>query len=467
MILENPVTSISLSELMMALTTALDMTEGQPAEHCIRCCWIGMHIGQSLKLPEDKLHDLFYTLLLKDAGCSSNAARICELYATDDREFKHRYKTVGTSLSSVINFVIKNAGAGQGWAKRITTAVDILKNGTSYAHELIETRCTRGADVARELKFSEAVAQGIHGLDEHWNGGGNPQHLKGQQIPLYSRIALLAQVFDVFQFEQGIDIAVEEVQSRRHLWFDPDLVDILITVVADPDFVAGLHSATISERVMNLAPAQARLVVDDDYFNRIVTAFGKIVDSKSPYTAGHSERVAVFADLIAEELGIDKQERIWVRRAALLHDLGKLGVSNTILDKPGKLSDDEWEEVKSHAIKTENILIKISPLMQFARMAGAHHEKLDGGGYPRGVRGDDISLMTRIITTADIFDAITAERPYRAAIPVPKTLDIMQESIGSAIDERCFAALKRAIDKLPPQYTEQLDYHPVPKSPLL
>lgn len=451
----------------MALTTALDMTEGQPAEHCVRCCWIGMHVGEQLHLSQPQLHDLFFTLLLKDAGCSSNAARICELYATDDRAFKRQYKTVGTSLSSVINFIVKNTGTGQNWVKRIATTVDILKNGSEYAHELIETRCTRGADVARELKFSEAVAAGVHGLDEHWDGTGNPAGLQGEQIPLYSRIALLAQVFDVFQFEYGVDEAIEEIRARSGHWFDPQLVATLTLVTDKHDFVAGLHSDNITEQVMNLAPAKTHLSVDDNYFNRIVTAFGKIVDSKSPFTAGHSERVAVFADLIAQELGMAAQERTWLRRAALLHDLGKLGVSNTILDKPGKLTDDEWEEVKSHAIKTEHILSKISPLMQFARLAAAHHEKLDGGGYPRGISGDNICLMTRIITTADIFDAITAERPYRAAIPIPKTLEIMQQSLGSAIDENCFSALQRAIDKLPPHYTAQLNNQSLPKSPLL
>lgn len=95
---------ILLSELMLSLTTALDMTEGQPPEHCIRCCWIGMHIGEKIGLSESELHDLYFTLLLKDTGCSSNAARICELYLTDDQEFKRNFKTVGTSLSSVMQY---------------------------------------------------------------------------------------------------------------------------------------------------------------------------------------------------------------------------------------------------------------------------------------------------------------------------------------------------------------------------
>lgn len=443
-----------LSELMISLTTALDMTEGQPPEHCIRCCWIGMHIGMQLELSEPELHDLFFTLLLKDAGCSSNAARICELYATDDLTFKRRYKTVGTSLSSVINFIVKNTGSEQSWTERILTTIDILKNGNDYAQELIQTRCTRGADVARELRFSEAVAQGIHSLDEHWNGQGRPEQRKGEAIPLFSRIALLAQVFDVFQMEHSIEEALQEIMARSGVWFDPKLVEVVELLVENPRFLSGLKATDISQRVMNLPPAQAHLPLDDAYLECIVTAFGKIVDAKSPYTAGHSERVAVYTDLIARQLAISDADRIWLRRAALLHDIGKLGVSNAILDKPGKLDEAEWRAVQAHAAYTEQILYKLSPFKTLARMAGAHHEKLDGTGYPRGVNGDEISLMTRIITTADIFDALSAERPYRAAMPIDKALAIMEENLHTAIDPECFAALKKALNLLPDEYTQ-------------
>jgi HD-GYP domain-containing protein (c-di-GMP phosphodiesterase class II) len=448
-------THVPLSELMLALTTALDMTEGQPPEHCIRSCWIGMHIGQHLGLKPEQLHDLFFTLLLKDAGCSSNAARICELYLTNDLTFKREFKTVGTSLASVINFVVKNAGKGQSWVTRISTTIDILKNGDAYAQELIQTRCSRGADVARELGFSEDVAQGINSLDEHWNGSGRPNQLKHNAIPLYSRIALLAQVVDVFQHEHSLEEAITEVVSRSGGWFDPQLVDAFQVMVKNRSFRSGLLSADVRQRVMEFAPANTKVMIDDDYFDRIITAFGRIVDSKSPYTAGHSERVSVYAELIAENLGFQLEERKWVKRAALLHDLGKLGVSNAILDKPGKLDADEWLAVQAHAEFTETILSEITPFKPLAKIAAAHHEKLDGTGYPRGIRGDEISMVTRIITTADIFDAISAERPYRSAMSVAKTLEIMAENLHTAIDPRCFDALKQAIEKLPREWLKQ------------
>ncbi|HDV0903491.1 TPA: HD-GYP domain-containing protein [Vibrio fluvialis] len=467
MLLQGSNLNMPLAELVSSLTVALDMTEGQPPEHSMRCCWIGMHIGERMNLSSSELHDLYFTLLLKDAGCSSNAARICELYATDDLTFKQRYKTVGTSLTSAINFVLKNAGSGEHWHKRISTTIDILKNGTDYAQELIQTRCTKGAEVARELLFSEDVAQGIQHLDEHWDGSGRPDALMHDQIPLFSRIALLAQVMDVFQREHDLNIAFSELENRSGNWLDPNLVAIAEQLKDNPDFIKALNASSIVPFVLSMSPAQAMIPLDDDYFDRIVTAFGKIIDAKSPFTSGHSSRVAIFSTLIAEELKVDKEDRLWLKRAALLHDLGKLGVSNTILDKPGKLDDDEWAKIQNHAVFTREIIEKISPLKQFAKMAAAHHEKLDGTGYPDKLVADEISMMTRIITTADIFDAITAERPYRGAVPIPKTLEIMEENVGTAIDPLCFNALKAALNKLPDKYMQDIGMGGVPSSPML
>ncbi len=441
--------ALRLSELMGALSHALDLTEGQPAGHCVRCCWIGTHIGQALGLPEHDLRQLYYTVLLKDLGCSSNAARICALYLTDDLDFKRDYKFLDGSLPAVMRFVIEHTGLQAGMADRFRTVLSIFRNGDDIAQELIETRCHRGAQIARQLRFDEAVALGIHSLDEHWDGGGRPARLRGQAIPLYARIALLAQVVDVFRTAEGPEAALREARSRSGKWFDPALVAVLERVGADPAFWAQLDAPDLDAAVFALEPARHETPVDEDYLDEIAQAFGLIVDSKSPYTAGHSTRVALYTDRIASTLGLDDQRRRWLRRGALLHDLGKLGVSNAVLDKPGKLDADEWNAVKLHAAHTEAILSRIDAFSDLARVAAAHHERLDGGGYPRGVGSAEIPLETRIITTADIFDAITAERPYRAAVPVDRTLAMMAEHVGTAIDPECFAALKIAANADP------------------
>ena len=441
--------ALKLSELMGALSHALDITEGQPEGHCVRCCWIGMHIGQQLALPTVQLWELYYTLLLKDLGCSSNASRICELYMTDDLSFKRDFKWVDGSLPQVLRFVLRHTGPAAGLMGRLKALGGILSNGDEIAQELTKTRCTRGADIARQLRFSEGVASGIHSLDEHWNGQGRPEALAGAAIPLFSRIALLAQVVDVVNCAGGQPAAELEVQQRRGKWFDPDVVDAFLAVARAPGFWATLNSPTVEASVFAMEPGGHEAVLDEDYLDDIAEAFGQVVDAKSPYTAGHSARVGLYTALLGESLGIPEERRRWLKRGALLHDVGKLGVSNAILDKPGKLDDTEWAAVRRHAVYTESILGRIKNFDELARVSAAHHERLDGGGYPRGLKACDIALETRIITTADIFDAITAERPYRGAVPVEKTLAIMADTVGTAIDADCFAHLKKIIKASP------------------
>jgi HD-GYP domain-containing protein (c-di-GMP phosphodiesterase class II) len=441
--------SLKLSELISALSHALDITEGQPAGHCVRCCWIGMHIARKLNMPEDQLWELYYTLLLKDLGCSSNAARICELYLTDDLKFKHDFKTVGDSLPQVLSFVLKHTGLKSGLAERFRSVLTILRDGSEIAHELIATRCQRGADIARLLRFPTGVATGIYSLDEHYNGQGKPDGLIGEAIPLYARIALLAQVIDVFHMADGSQAALDEVRSRSGRWFDPQLVLAFEDVARDTVFWETLRSPDIDRAILALEPPAHEVPLDDDYLDDIAAAFGQVVDSKSPYTSGHSARVALYTDMIAEAMGLSSERRRWLKRGALLHDVGKLGVSNSVLDKPDKLDRAEWDAVKLHATYTEAILSRVGAFAELAKVAGAHHERLDGRGYPRGLEAKDISMETRIITTADIFDAITAVRPYRGAIPIPKTLEMMSETVGTAIDPLCFDALKSALLRLP------------------
>ena len=173
-----------------------------------------------------------------------------------------------------------------------------------------------------------------------------------------------------------------------------------------------------------------------------------MIDAKSPFTSGHSKRVALLADLIAEEMGLSTNHRRVLTRSALLHDIGKLGVSNMVLDKPGKLDADEWAAMKLHPKLGGDILSRIPTFEGAASIAEKHHEKLNGTGYPFGLGGTDIDLDTRIVTVADIFDALTADRPYRAAMPTDKALTILQSDAGAALDGDCVEALTRALEQI-------------------
>ena len=436
---------LKLAELLGALSHALDVTEGQPEGHCVRSCWIGVAIAEAAALAPQAVDDLYYTLLLKDLGCSSNAARICQLYLTDDLSFKQDFKQLDGALPQVLRFVLTHTGLKAGLAERFRAIVNIFKNGGEIARELIDTRCHRGADIARRMRFSETVALGIRSLDEHWDGRGKPGGAKGDEIPYNSQIALLAQIVDVFHTASGPEAALSEARRRSGAWFDPRWVEAFERVAGDAGFWRTLRSENLLDTVLALPPGRASVEVDDEYLDDICAAFAEVINSKSPYTSGHSKRVTLFADMIAEQMGFDAEQRRWIRRAGLLHDIGKLGVSNAILDKPGKLNDEEWTAMRAHAGLSEAILSRISVFRELAPIAGAHHERLDGKGYPKGLAGEEILLETRILTAADIFDALTAERPYRAAMPVTKALGIMSEMAGPAVDPACFAALRAAL----------------------
>lgn len=437
--------TLQLSELLGALSCALDMTEGQPVGHSMRCCWIGMHVGQRLGLGEEALWELYYVLLLKDLGCSSNAAKLADFYGADDLAFKRSFKTIGPRVTDAIDFLLGNAAQGLAPIARARALVHIFRHTGRVSRDLIETRCHRGADIARGLRFSEAVAQGIQHLDEHWDGGGLPEGRVGETISLYARVALLAQAVDVFHSEGGRDAALGEARRRAGSWFDPQLVEALEAAAADDGFWSGLASPTLSDALMMMEPVQTRLTLDDDWLDDIAAGFGRVIDAKSPYTSGHSTRVAAYADALGEVLGVAPERRRWLRRAALLHDVGKLGVSSTILEKPSRLESAEWSAMQGHAEKTREILSRIGAFDELARVSSAHHEKLDGTGYPLGLRDFQISLETRIITACDFFDALTADRPYRAALPTAKALDIMRGEVGQAVDPQVFEALERLV----------------------
>lgn len=439
--------NIRLAEIIKALSHALDLTEGQLPGHCVRCCHIGMAIGDALGLPDSMLHDLYYTLMLKDLGCSSNAARICELYVSDDLAFKRDFKLVDGSVPQVMKFLLTHAGTQTSLAQRMRVLLSVMKHGGKNSVELIQTRCERGADIARQMRFSEDVAQGIRDLDEHFDGGGLPARIRGKDIHIFARIALLAQVADVFFQAGGPVAAMQEVQNRSGGWFDPAIVTAFLSVASRQTFWQVLASPDLEQMILGTEPGRQVIMADEDYLDDIAAGFARVIDAKSPYTSGHSDRVALYTDLIAAQMLLDMPQRRKLKRAALLHDIGKLGISNSVLDKPGKLSDDEWLLMKRHPEFSHEILSRIAAFADLAVIGGAHHERLDGKGYPLGLKGSEINLETRIVSTADVFDALTADRPYRPALPVRKALDILWEGANASHDPACIRALEEALAK--------------------
>jgi HD-GYP domain-containing protein (c-di-GMP phosphodiesterase class II) len=435
----------ALAGILGAFSYALDMTEGQPAGHSLRACWIGTALAQHIGISGAALSDIYYAVLLKDLGCSANAARVAQLFVGDDRQLKRDFKLIGPKPEDFGGFIQSEVGVGALDDIRSSAIDHLLANAPTEMTDIMATRCTRGADIARQLRFSEDVATAIAHLDEHWDGSGLPLGLTAEAIHIGGRIALLAQVADVFFTARGADAARAEIAARSGGWLDPALAAAFIALSADPDFWTPLCAPDLESRLFALPPARADVVVDAVYLDDIVTAFGQVIDAKSPYTGGHSERVGAIADAIAADIGLPPTARLRLRQAAMLHDIGKLGVSSHILEKPGRLDADEWAAMQHHAAETGLILSRVAAMADMAMIAASHHERLDGKGYPLGLDARSIGLETRIISVADFFDALTADRPYRAAMPVENALGIMRAEVGSALDTACFAALERVV----------------------
>jgi putative nucleotidyltransferase with HDIG domain len=411
--------------------------------HSVRACLIGMRLGEQIGMKAADLGHLFYSLLLKDAGCSSNSSKLFHILSADEIRAKRDVKlTDWTRVGwESLQFAISHVATGAPFVERIRTLVRVAARQQTESCELVKIRCERGAIIARRLGFPEPVAQAIHSLDEHWNGRGYPDGLRGTEIPLAARIMNLSQTLEVFLVNRGASAAIEVAGKRNRRWFDPDLVRAAQSLAKDGSLWKNLDQEHAIDRILEMEPDHVRFPAGEKTLENICDAFAEIIDSKSPFTYRHSNGVADAAVAMGQQLGLGPEHISFLRRAALLHDVGKLGVSNAILEKPAKLDNDEWAVVKRHPFYSYEILRRIPGFEDLSEVAATHHEKLDGSGYYRGWGAEQLTLEMRIIAVADIFDALAAKRPYRDAMPIEKVFEIMSKDAARAIDAVCLEAL--------------------------
>ena len=437
--------AFALSEVLGALSYALDITEGEPPGHAVRTLSIGMRLAEQLGLDDEIRSALFYALLLKDAGCSSNASRLSSLFAADDHATKAAMKRVDWSRSGSLALytwrAIEPGRSPLAKARRMRA----ITHEEEVRREVIGTRCERGAEIARMLDLPEPTQDAIRTLDEHWDGGGHPLGLRGEEIPLLGRILCLAQSAEVFVRTMGARGAYGMALKRRGRWFDPALVDALLAFRDDVAFWRPLEDPRAIPPAARWEPDDRVLMADDAQLDRVAEAFGRVIDAKSPYTARHSAGVSAYAVAIAGAMGMDAAAQRDLRRAGLLHDIGKLAVSSRILDKPGRLDAHEMAAMREHPGHTLRILERVACFRDLAAVAAAHHERLDGSGYHLGLAAFDLSRPARILAVADVFEALTADRPYRAAMPVDRALGIVRAQSGTGLCPAAIGGLETAL----------------------
>jgi HD-GYP domain-containing protein (c-di-GMP phosphodiesterase class II) len=451
--------SIRFSEIIASLSVALDITQGHPEGHCMRTALIGMRLAEELQLPTADRSALFYALLLKDLGCSSNAAKIAYLFGADDHLIKRSARLIDwTKPGQALAHCWKHCAPGGSALEKLLKIANIARLGKE-GKKIAEIRCQRGADIARLLQLPEATARAIYDLDEHWDGRGNPCGIRGPEISLLGRICCLAQTVEVFFSAYGLEAALDVADQRCGKWFDPELVSALFATERDRAFWQRVLEGDLVTDLKACEPEDAVLLADEACLDRVAEAFSKVVDAKSPWTYQHSTRVADITVGVARQFACPEPLVRDLRRAALLHDIGKLGVSNTILDKPGKPTDDEFAQIRRHPEFTQRILEQVTAFVTLADVCGGHHERLDGQGYHRGLASDQIPLETRILTIADVCEAMSARRPYRDAMSWDRILEILRRDSGQGVDPDCLAAVERWHDQkaLPSRVEAQLE----------
>ena len=437
-------TQLRMSDLISALSYALDLTEGQPMGHAVKCCLLSMRLADILQLTVEQKSDLYYATLLKDTGCSSNAARMYEILGGDERKAKQEIKSTDWTRVSFegLEYLLRNVMPGRSRLERVFAIASVATSRDTQTRELIGMRCDRGAQIARRIGFSEPMSSAIYSLDEHWNGKGFPAGLKGEDIPLISRLMNLCQTLEVFVTLNGVHDAFQVLRDRSGSWFDPELVKAAAALENDEQLWTIIQEDRVREEVIALEPMGGFLYVDEAGLDNVCEAFASVIDIKSPYTHTHSRGVTSVAVAICQRLRLAEEEVRLVRRAALLHDIGKLSVPNNILDKPGKLTATEWETVRLHPYYTQRILERIHGFQHLAFVASSHHERLNGSGYFRNLQGAQIPMSSRAIAVADVYDALSSKRPYRGGLAKSEVLRIMSADVPQALDGDCFAALK-------------------------
>jgi HD-GYP domain-containing protein (c-di-GMP phosphodiesterase class II) len=406
-----PDSGVRLTELLVSLSLATDLGLGQPPEHMVRAARLSMRLGQRLGLEPGDLSTLYDVSVLTYVGCPVYGNEAAALFG-DDIDFRARAARIDQAGLPAIRFMIGSAGAGMSSLQRARRVTALMATGGADVVEQMAGHCSVAGVLANRLGLDEAVRAGVEQSYARWDGRGVPKDLAGEQLALSARISHLAEACEVFHRGGGIDGALDMVRARSGRHFDPQ---IAAAVQRDPESLFdGLDQNTVEE-ILEAEPV-ARPKLTDDGLDAALEAVGDFCDMRSPVFAGHSRGTAELVTLAAPLLNLSRAEVTLARRAALVHDVGRIGVPADILDKAGPLTSGEHERLRMHVYYVERIFSRPEPLRRVGLLAGAHHERVDGSGYHRGSGGHVLSASARLLAAADAFHGMRQDRPHRRAM---------------------------------------------------
>jgi len=416
---------IRLAELMAALSLATDLGMGQPLEFALCSCVLAVRLGDLCGLGEGELREVYYQALLRYIGCNAETHMLAAIVG-DEIALRTEYIAVDSGKpAQVLGMMaryIRQANAGVSPLQMAHTVVRGLLTAANTIGDFFSGHCEVAQRLAERMGFEEPVVRALGQLYARWDGKGIPA-LKGEAIAPAVRIVALAQDAVTFQRLGGVDAAIAAARERAGGAYDPRIAELFRQHAAK--LMADLTDEPSWDAVLALEPGPRRYLTEAQ-LDTACHAMADFADLKSPYTIGHSSGVAELAAGAARQAGLPADDIAAIRRAALLHDIGRVGVSAGIWGKPGALSEREWERVRMHPYYTERILARPSALARLGALASHHHERLDGSGYHRGAPAAVLSPAARILAAADAYHAMTELRPHRSEHTPEQAADILK-----------------------------------------
>lgn len=405
---------VRLAELLGGLVHASDLASGFPHGKSVRTTVLAVAIARRAGCSQAELHDAFYTTLLRFLGCTGFAHEEGEIYgAGDDVQTRNVMSMADiTDPAATVGAIVAGIGHEAPLRARGAAVWRLLSNTASHEQHA-RAQCDTSMLMAEIVGVSPQVKDALRFLCERWDGRGHPAHVQGEELALAARLHHIADVAEISHHRGGRDTAKRNVRKRAGKQLDPRLCEAFL---ADADALLERIEGPSAWPAFLAAEAEPVVQVGPERLDDVARALGYFADLKSVYTLGHSQAVATLAEDAAHAQGLPAAEVDALRRAAHLHDLGRVGVPNAIWDHPGKLGPDEWERVRMHAYHTERILWQAPPLRTLATLAAAGHERLDGSGYHRRLLPPMIARPARLLAAADALAAMRATRAYRPAL---------------------------------------------------
>ena len=421
---------LRLAELIAALSLATDLGLGLPQEHVLRQCRIALGLAERVGVEDADRAAVYYVALLAWVGCTADSHELAAQFG-DEIAFRADAHDVDLAGLPLLRFMLRRVGDGRPPLERARMAAALLASNGSGAAEAMTAHCRVASVIARQLGLGPDVQRPLLHVFSRWDGKGIPKGTGGEALPLPIRLVHVAELAEVFHRSGGVDGAIAVVRARSGTQFDPRLAGAFADCAGE--LLDGLDDSTW-DAVIAAEPGLSTTLAGDE-LDAALEAVADFADLKSPWFTGHSRGVARLAADAARAAGLPDEAVTELRRAALVHDLGRTGVPNMIWDKPGPLTHAERERVRLHAYYTDRILARPDALVRLGAIAACHHERLDGSGYHRSLPGSALSPAARILAAADAYHAMTEARPHREAMtPAAAATELRAEVRAGRLD---------------------------------